>query len=119
MTVTVSEAMTARFDDESVHPVYGTAALVRHMEQISRRLLKPCLEPGEEGVGSELAVRQRAPVRVGERVELVATVTEATPDRLVTAVEARHEGRVVAEGSFTQAVVQRAAFRARAGLPLE
>lgn len=119
LTVTVTEETTARFDDEDVHDVYGTAALVRHVEQVSRRLLTPCLEPHEEGVGATISVRQHAPVRVGERVELVATVTEADARRLVTSVVARHAGRVVAEATFTQAAVDRAAFRARAGLPEE
>ncbi len=117
MHVVVTEDMTARFDDEDVHPVYGTAALVRHAEQVSRRLLKPALEPGEEGVGASLTVRQHAPVRVGRRVELTAAVVTATARRLVTTVEARCEGALVADATFTQVVVDRAAFRARAGLP--
>lgn len=116
LRVTVTDAMTARFDDEDVHPVYGTAALVRHMEQVSRRLLVDRLEAGEEGVGAELSLRQLAPVRVGEQVELVATATEVTPRRLVTSVEALHDGEVVARGTFTQVCVELAAWRARAGL---
>lgn len=117
MRVKVTEEMTARFDDEDVHPVYGTAALVRHAEQVSRRLFRPALAEGEEGVGAEITVRQLAPVPVGSTVELVAEVTEATPRRLVTAITARYAGEVVAAGTFTQVVVDRAAFRARAGLP--
>lgn len=118
MRVVVTDAMMARFDDEDVHPVYGTAALVRHLEQVSRRLLVDHLEPGEEGVGAAIAVEQLAPVRIGETVELTATVTEVTRRRLVTAVEARHDGAVVARGSFTQVCVDLARWRARAGLDL-
>jgi predicted thioesterase len=117
MTVTVTDGMTARFDDEDVHPVYGTAALVRHMEQVSRRLLVGLREPGEEGVGAELSVRQMAPVPVGEEVELVATITAGTRRRMVTSVEARHLGEVVATGTFTQVTVNLAAWRARLGAP--
>jgi fluoroacetyl-CoA thioesterase len=115
MTVTVTEELTARFDDEAVHPVYGTAALVRHVEQVSRRLLVPLLEEDEEGVGAELTVRQIAPVRIGEAVELTATVTAATDRSLTTAVVAWHDG-VAAEATFTQAVVHLPSWRARAGL---
>jgi fluoroacetyl-CoA thioesterase len=116
MTITVTEDLTARFDDEAVHPVYGTAALVRHLEQVSRRLLVPAREPGEEGVGARIAVRQVAPVPIGGEVELIATVTAASRRRLVTAVVARHRGAVVAEGEFEQVCVDLAAWRARAGL---
>lgn len=116
LVVTVTPAMTARFDDEDVHPVYGTAALVQHVEQVSRRLLVPHLGPGEEGVGARVEVVHRAPVPVGGRVELVATVTAATPRRLRTEVVARSGGREVAVASFDQAVVDLAAWRAAAGL---
>jgi fluoroacetyl-CoA thioesterase len=116
LTITVTADMTARFDDEDVHPVYGTAALVRHMEQVSRRLLVPLREAGEEGVGAEISVRQLAPVPVGGAVELTATVTDASRRRLVTTVEARHRGEVVATGTFTQVTVDLARWRASAGL---
>lgn len=116
MSVTVTADMTARFDDEDVHPVYGTASLVRHLEQVSRRLLVPHLEPDEEGVGAAIAVEQLVPVKVGETVELTATVTEVTRRRLVTEVVARHRGEVTARGSFTQVCVDLKAWRARAGL---
>ena len=119
LTVVVGEGMLARFDDEVVHPVYGTAALVRHVEQVSRDLLVPYLAPGEEGVGAELSLRQHAPVPLGGRVELTATVTAATASRMRTAVQARHGGRLVASATFTQVVVERTAFRTRAGLPAE
>lgn len=117
LTVTVTAAMAAAFEDEVVHPVYGTAALVRHAEQVSRRLLTPGLEEGEEGVGAEVWVRQKAPVPVGGEVELVADVLEATPRRLVTAVVVRHAGRVVARARFTQVVVDLGRWRAMSGQP--
>ncbi len=81
MTVEVTPDLAARFDDEEVHAVYGTASLVLHTEQVSRRLLRPHLGPRQEGVGAELWVRQEAPVAVGGQVEVVATVTDATPRR--------------------------------------
>lgn len=116
MVVEVTDEMAAAFDDEQVHPVYGTAALVRHVEQVSRRLLKPHLQEGEEGVGVRVSVEHRAPVPVGARVELTASVADVNPHHLVTEVTARFSGRVVARGTFEQAVVELAEWRARAGL---
>ncbi len=112
MTVTVTDAMTAAFDDEHVHPVYGTAAFVRHAEQVSRRLLVAHLEPGTEGVGGEISARQLAPVAVGAQVQLSAVVVVATPRRLVTDVESTVRGEVVGTARFTQVVVDLQAWRA-------
>ena len=116
LVVQVTDEMTARFSDEDVHPVYATASLVRHLEQVSRRLLKPHLEEGEEGVGVRVEAESLVPVRVGEHVELVATVTEADARRLCTEVEARTNGRVVGRGRFVQAVVDLQRWRRSAGL---
>lgn len=111
MTITVTEAMTAAFDDEYVHPVYGTAALVRHVEQVSRRLLVEHLEPEHEGVGAEISVRQLVPVAVGATVTLTATVVAATSRRLETKVDVRVGQETVATSRFTQAVVSTQRWR--------
>lgn len=105
MTVTVSPEDRAAFDDEDVHDVYGTAAMVRHAEQVSRRLFRPCLEDGEEGVGASVALRHLGPVPVGAEAVLTATVTEASPRKMVTEVAIHHGGALVATASFTQVVI--------------
>jgi fluoroacetyl-CoA thioesterase len=112
LEVTVSPEMTARLDDVEVHPVYGTTALVQHVEQVCRSLLVPHLEPGEEGVGAVIEVSQRLPVPVGETVTLTATVASVGPTSLVCEVMARHAGANVARASFEQRVVDLEGFRA-------
>ena len=114
MTITVADDMTAAFDDEHVHAVYGTAALVRHVEQVSRRLLRPHLNAGVEGVGAEITVRQLAPVAVGATVTLNAEVVEASSRRMLTTVEALVDDDVVATATFTQVVVDVEPWRASA-----
>jgi fluoroacetyl-CoA thioesterase len=111
LEVTVTDEMTARLDDVEVHPVYGTTALVQHIEQVCRSLLVPHLEPGEEGVGAYLDVAQRHPVPVGETVTLTATVASVGPTKLVCEVMVRHAGANVARGSFEQRVIELEAFR--------
>jgi fluoroacetyl-CoA thioesterase len=111
MSVMVTEDMAATFDDEQVHAVYGTAALVRHAEQVSRRLLVPHLQPGTEGVGGEISVRHHAAVAVGATVDLEAVVVEASARRLVTDISVRVGGKKVADGFFTQVVVHLARWR--------
>jgi fluoroacetyl-CoA thioesterase len=112
LEVTVTPEMSARLDDVEIHPVYGTTALVQHVEQVCRRLLTPHLEAGEEGVGAALEISQRLPVPVGETVTLTATVASVGPTQLVCEVMVRHAGANVARGSFEQRVVDLAGFRA-------
>lgn len=112
LEVEVDAAMSARVADREIHPVYGTVPLVAHIEQVCRLLLEPHLEPGEEGVGVDLSVLHRAPVPIGERVTLTATVASVGPTRLVCEVIARHRGTMVARGSFEQRIVDRERFAA-------
>ncbi|HEX6675333.1 MAG TPA: hotdog domain-containing protein [Actinomycetes bacterium] len=108
--ITVRQSDVPEFGNAGVHDVYGTAAMVRDMERAARLLLEPLLEPGEDGVGAEVWCRHLAPVPVGASVEVVATATEQTRRRLVCQVEARHDGRLVGEGTVTQVIVDPARF---------
>lgn len=112
LEITVTPQMTAQVGGEQIHPVYGTAALVQHVEELCRRILVPHLEEGEEGVGYRMDVTQRAPVPVGETVTLTASVASVGQQELTCEVLARSRGTLVARGSFTQRVVDAAEFRA-------
>lgn len=112
LEVTVSPDMTARVGDDEIHPVYGTTALVQHIEQVCRRLLVPHLEEGEEGVGYAIEAAHRAPVPVGARIVLTASVARVGPRELTCEVLVRHGTALVARGSFEQRVVERQAFLA-------
>lgn len=112
LEVTVTEAMTARVAGQQIHPVYGTAALVQHVEEVSRRLLVPHLEPGEEGVGYQIEVTHRAPVPIGAKLVLTAEVAQVGAQRLICEVLVRNGSRIVARGSFEQRVVTREEFEA-------
>ena len=111
LEVTVTPDMAATVGGERIHPVYGTTALVAHMEQVARSLLVPHLEPGEEGVGAGVELIHRAPVPIGEQVVLTATVATVAPTKLVCEVLVRHDSTIVARGSVEQRVVTLAAFR--------
>ena len=111
LEVTITRDMAAIVDGELIHPVYGTAALVGHMEQVARALLVPHLEAGEEGVGASIDLMHRAPVPVGETVVLTATVATVAPTKLVCEILVRHGTAIVARGSFEQRVVTVAEFR--------
>ena len=110
MRLIVSDADRAAFDDEVVHDVYGTAAVVRHAEQVSRWLFRRCLGEGEEGAGKEISVVHHRAVPVGAEVSLTATVVESTDRRMVTEVVVRQADADAASCRFTQVVVDAETF---------
>lgn len=112
LEVTITPEMAATVDGEVIHEVYGTQALVGHMEQVCRNLLVDHLEEGEEGIGHHIDVTQRSPVPVGATVELTATVAQVSPQRLMCEVVVRWNGRMVARGSFDQRIVHSRDFLA-------
>ena len=112
LEVTVSADMSARIGGQEIHPVYGTVALVGHVEQLCRELLEPHLETGEDAVGARIELLHRAPVPVGETVVIVATVASVGPTTLTCEILAKHGGAVVARGSFEQRIVTIAGFAA-------
>lgn len=105
LEVTVTPDMAAQVGGHEIHAVYGTLPLVAHVEKVCRELLEPHLEPGEDAVGSRIELAHRAPVPIGETIQLVATVASVTQRELVCEVLVRHAGQIVARGSFEQSLV--------------
>lgn len=115
-TATLEVVVTADMAPTTAHgdtaPVYGTVAMVGHMEQVCRTLLLPHLEVGEDAVGRGVDVSHRQPAAVGATVTLTATVAEVRPQRLKCEVLVRQGTRLVARGSIEQRVVRMAEFAA-------
>lgn len=110
----VDESMLAGFGGAMIHPVLSTATLVYYLEWAGRKLIEPYLEPEEEGVGHAISVVHRAPAFPGSEVTASATLARYEGNRVVAAVAARDaEGRLIAEGEFTQVILPRAVVAAR------
>jgi len=105
--VVVDATMFAAFEGRVVHPVYGTAAMIAHMELAGRHIILPYLEPHEEGVGYEINVRHLAPTVAGARVTARATLTEVRGNRVICCVEAHNDRGIIGEGTFTQVILNR------------
>jgi fluoroacetyl-CoA thioesterase len=103
----VDETMFAAFAGQVIHPIYGTAAMIAHMELAGRRIILPYLEPHEEGVGYAIAVRHRAPTVAGMRVTARATLTEVRGNRVICRVEAHNARGLIGDGTFTQVILNR------------
>ncbi len=120
ITVKTTQAMRAGFDlgDSflDVHPLYGTAAMVSHMEWAARQHLLPVLETHEEGVGLEVQLTHLKPVQLGKTVSLQATLTAFHEKRLTCEVSVYCDDQLVGQGRVVQAVVNKAAFARHYGL---
>lgn len=109
----VEARMTVDFEQEDprlgrLHPVYATYWLTKHVELVSRKIILPFLEPGEEGIGHEVRVRHLASALPGMRVRLVATHERTEGNRIVARVVADNElGDRVGEATTTQVVLPR------------
>ena len=99
--------MLAAFEGRVVHAVYGTAAMVAHLELAGRKIILPFLEEGEEGVGHAIAVTHLAPTLPGMTVTARARHRETRGRQVICDVEAFNRWGMIGEGSFTQVIVDR------------
>lgn len=107
VTVTVTAEMLATFEElGSVHPLYATWTMVRHMELACRKLILPYLEPGEDAVGSGIDVTHLAPTAAGDRVTVRARLLEVDGRKVVCAVEAFNTREKIGEGTQAQMLVR-------------
>jgi fluoroacetyl-CoA thioesterase len=105
--IPVREEMQARFDDGPVHPLYGTASLINHMEWAARQHILPYLESNEEGVGYHVDIRHLKPTPIGATVRVLSTVTGLTENRVISRVEAWNAHDKIGEGTLIQALVSK------------
>ena len=121
--VTVTDAMTVDFEQDDprlgrLHPVYATYWLTKHAELVSRKIILPFLEAGEEGIGHEVSIRHLASALPGMRVRLTARFVRRDGSRVYADVRAVSElGDVLGDGATTQVVLPREKLdRSLAGL---
>ncbi|MBW7916202.1 MAG: thioesterase family protein [Trueperaceae bacterium] len=110
--VLVTPAMTVDFEDRDdprlgrLHPVYATYWLAKHMELVSRKLLLPFLEAGEESIGHSVNVNHLASALPGMRVRLTARCRRLETNRVHADCRAESElGDLVGEGATVQVVL--------------
>ena len=104
----VTQAMTARFFDASVHPLYATFAIVEHAEYVSRCLIRSHLRDDEDAVGSAVEIRHLGPAGVGAVITHEARFREEERGRIICDVEVREGERVIAACVTVQQVLPRA-----------
>ncbi len=107
MRLRVSPAMTARFFDCTIHPVYATFAVVEHGEYAARQAILQFLEAEEDAVGTHVALEHLASAPIGAVVEITARVASVADRTIICEITALWEGVVIARGTQTQRVVDK------------
>ena len=114
VTVIVTEADTARALGSGDVDVLGTPRALALAEAATVRAAAASLAPGQTTVGVHVELDHLAPSPVGATVRAEATLVYRSGSRLTFEVRVTQDGRTVATGRISRAIVNRAAFAAKA-----
>lgn len=103
----VTKEMLAAFENETVHELYSTSALVHHMEWAARLILVAHLAEHEEGMGYHVDVSHLMMTLPGMKIRVKATVSEVRDNKVVCEVEAFNPRGKIARGTVTQVIVEK------------
>ncbi|MCF8475771.1 MAG: LysR family transcriptional regulator [Pseudolabrys sp.] len=85
--------------------VYGTPYLVRDIELNCRQLILDHGDPGEDSVGTDVAIKHLAPTLLGMWVEITATVTAVEGRKVVFEISAKDGIDEICTGTHGRFVV--------------
>jgi fluoroacetyl-CoA thioesterase len=88
--------------------VYGTPYLILDIEHTCRNLIQEHADPGEDSVGTEVAIKHLAPTLPRSTVEITVSVTAVEGRNVKFAVSARDEIDTITSGSHARFVVDKA-----------
>jgi predicted thioesterase len=108
--LTVTPDMTARLFGRKMHPVYGTAWMVLHVEESGRTLVDRHLGPDEDAAGYHIELTHGRPARIGERLTITARVVSAGERECVTEHQVLTARGIIGRARFVQRYVRRGAF---------
>jgi predicted thioesterase len=108
MRLRVTAAMTARFFECEIHPLYATFAAVEHAEYAARCAIRSAVEPHQDAIGLAVELEHRAPAAVGTLLTIAATVERLEGRDIWCAVAiTAADGREIARGRTGQRVISR------------
>jgi predicted thioesterase len=117
VTTTVTEADTARALGSGDVGVLGTPRVLALAEAATVRAAATSLTPGQTTVGVHVELDHLAPGPVGSTVRAEAQLVDRSARRLTFEVRLTQDGRPVATGRVTRAIVDRDRFGAQTGAP--
>jgi fluoroacetyl-CoA thioesterase len=114
VTTTVTESDTARALGSGEVDVLGTPRALALAEAATVRAAAGSLAPGQTTVGTRVELDHLAPSPVGATVRADARLVDRSGRRLTFDVRLTQDGRPVATGRVTRAIVDRDRFTAQA-----
>ncbi len=109
----VTTQMQPAFDGRVVHPVYGTVAMVYHMEWAARKVILPFLQEDEEGIGTGVQVRHLYPAPIGTQIEVKAVCVGLLDNVINCEVQVWAGEQLLGEGRVEQRIVLRKSLHER------
>jgi fluoroacetyl-CoA thioesterase len=110
--ITIDRDRTISFMGEDAR-VYATPRLILDIEFACRDLIVQHADPGEDSVGTEVAIKHLAPTLAGSTVEIAVHVTAVDGRKVTFDVTAKDELDTVSAGTHTRFVVEVARTKER------
>lgn len=103
----VTEKDIAKFDEGTVHEVYGTFALGRDAEWSSRLFVLDMKEHDEEGIGTFLNIKHHSPALINQQVEFTATIINLDKNNVDCEVIVSVGERIIAVCQTGQKIIKK------------
>ena len=110
----VTEDVTAKNVGSGTVSVLATPMMVALMEKTCLLSVRPCLEAGQDTVGTRIDVTHTAATPVGMTVRCESELIEIDRRRLVFRVVARDDAGIVGEGTHERFMIDVEKFQAKA-----
>lgn len=108
--IVVTREMLVDLGGRTIHPLYATAAMVRHVEEAGRMLVEPHFREGEDATGYAVSIVHERPARLGERLTVLARATRVDDRECEAEVEVRGASGVIGRGTLVQRYIEAGRF---------
>jgi predicted thioesterase len=102
--ITIDRNRTIEFMGEEAR-VYATPRLVSDVEYTCRDFMLEHLDPGEDSVGIEIALKHLAPTLIGMTAEITVRISAVEGRKVTFEVTAKDELEAIGGGTHTRFVV--------------
>lgn len=104
---TIKEEDIASFNGQVVHRVCSTFVLAREVEWATRQYVLDVLQPGQEGIGTQLTIDHEGPAFPGEVLTIDSRIESWDRGQLLCSFKAHVAGRPVASGKTGQRIMDK------------
>ena len=108
--IIVREELTAKHIGSGAVLVLATPMMIALMERTCRMSVKPCLEEGQETVGTHVNVSHDSAVPVGKKVRCESELIEIDRRKLIFKVAVYDEKGLVGQGTHERFIIDEKKF---------